>query len=323
MGCLVVVLFSLLLTIYSVWWSALPWRHSISTSTNIVINKRAIATSFVNTVMPVRTPLVTQPEQSANFTDYVLKLRQDIIKHQALDPYFIPRDHKVNPYNYSFLIDGREMCQGDPPFLLIVVTSVFDHQEERWVIRETWGSVTKTGQWADGTKLPVIKPVFLFGMTSNTNIFGKLENESMEYGDVVLADFVDSYKNLTIKSMSALYWTTRYCPDAKYLLNNDEDTIVHFPRLLHVLNRSLTNSVFGFARQGARVFTGELFKWGVSKKEYPGEVYPPYIYGHHYIIPSNLIGKYLSMEDVFITDIVRRVTGATLQTTQDILMVKR
>ncbi|XP_064615893.1 beta-1,3-galactosyltransferase 5-like [Liolophura sinensis] len=264
-----------------------------------------------------------QMPKFVNFTEYIDRLRHDIAHHKALDPYFIPRDHKVNLYNYSFLIDGRNICQGKSPFLLIVVPSVFDQQDERKVIRETWGSVVKTGQWSDGTKLPVIKLMFLFGLRNDTSIYAKLKNESLEYGDVVLADFVDSYRNLTIKSMSALYWTTQFCSDAKYLLKNDADTIVYLPRLVHLMKKNFTNTIIGHEGQVLSVTRGGSIKrWIVSKEEYPPDKYPPYILGNFYAIPKDLISKlfhvsqyipYLSMEDVFITGVVRITMDAELK----------
>ncbi|XP_064616240.1 beta-1,3-galactosyltransferase 5-like [Liolophura sinensis] len=258
-----------------------------------------------------------------NFSEYIDSLRHDITQHQALDPYFIPRNHKVNSYDYSFLIDGRNICQRESPFLLVVVPSVFDHQENRMVIRETWGSVVRTGMWADGTPLPLIKLIFLFGQRHDPSLFSTLKEENLQYGDIVLANFVDSYRNLTIKSMAALYWTIRFCPDAKYLLKNDEDTIVNLPRLVELLKDKVPNSIIGHKGHVLSVTRdGYIEKWIVSKEEYPPDKYPPYILGNFYAIPKDLIPKlfhvsqyipYLSMEDVFITGVVRVTIDAGLQ----------
>ncbi|XP_064616002.1 beta-1,3-galactosyltransferase 5-like [Liolophura sinensis] len=271
--------------------------------------------------------------RSQNFIQFINKRRHIMVRKNATHPYLIPAKTKVNPYRYSFLIDGGDICQGESPFLLIVVPSVYDHQKNRKVIRQTWGSVVKTGEWADNTTLPVMKLIFLFGLrhnsslfstvkADNANVFAMLKNESLVYGDIVLVDFVDSYKNLTIKSMSALYWATQFCPDAKYLLKNDEDTVINLPWLIDVLKRSSTDFVFGSKRKGSTVPRNGTLKWRVSVEEYPPDRYPPYIFGNYYVIPNNLIGKlfhlseyipYLSMEDVFITGIVRQAAGVSIK----------
>lgn len=252
-------------------------------------------------------------------------------KHQALDPYFIPRDHKVNPYNYSFLIDGRTICQGEAPYLLIIVPSVFDHKRERQTVRQTWGNVVKTRKWANGRKLPLVRILFLFAMTYNSEIPAELKEESMEYEDVVVADFVESYRNLTIKSMSALHWTSRFCSGAKYLLKNDEDTIVNLPVLIEVLKENLTNTIIGREGHQLRVIrNGDIPRWNIPREEYPLDYYPPYVLGNYYIIPNHLIATlshvsqflpFLSMEDVFMTGVVRLAARAELRNADSCFLV--
>ena len=62
--------------------------------------------------------------------------------------------------------------------------------------------------------------------------------EALEYRDVVQYDMVDSYLNLTLKSLSILRWFNHFCVDehptfkTKFnLLSMDDDLLVDLPEL--------------------------------------------------------------------------------------------
>ena len=40
-------------------------------------------------------------------------------------------------------------------------------------------------------------------------------------------DFIDSYRNLTVKSIMALKWATEHCKNAKLIFKMDDDTLVN------------------------------------------------------------------------------------------------
>ena len=69
-----------------------------------------------------------------------------------------------------------------------------------------------------------------------------MQDEYRAYGDIVLADFVDTYSNLTLKTLSMLKWINTYCDDADYFLKADDDVFVNIPLLVHEL-RNLTDHV--------------------------------------------------------------------------------
>jgi hypothetical protein len=48
-----------------------------------------------------------------------------------------------------------------------------------------------------------------------------LGDENSRYGDVLYADFVDSYRNLTYKSLTSLYWAASKCPRASFVMKVD------------------------------------------------------------------------------------------------------
>ena len=77
--------------------------------------------------------------------------------------------------------------------------------------------------------LPEVRLAFLFGrLTSVAGAEEALAAESDLYGDIVQADFEDSYRNLTLKSLTCLDWVINYCPSAQLVLTLCNDMAYRF-----------------------------------------------------------------------------------------------
>jgi len=48
----------------------------------------------------------------------------------------------------------------------------------------------------------------------------------------IQVNFEDSYRNLTLKAMSALAWIGKYCNRTRYVLKTDDDAYVNMRALL-------------------------------------------------------------------------------------------
>lgn len=61
------------------------------------------------------------------------------------------------------------------------------------------------------------KLVFLLGLPASenhTDVQSQIEEEVKMYGDIIQEDFIDSYNNLTLKSIMMLKWVTNKCKDS-------------------------------------------------------------------------------------------------------------
>ena len=67
---------------------------------------------------------------------------------------------------------------------------------------------------------------------SSSDQLRALEAESDRTGDLAITDNVDTYQNLTLKTLAGLAWATDKCPGAKFVLKADDDVFVQVPRLL-------------------------------------------------------------------------------------------
>lgn len=97
--------------------------------------------------------------------------------------------------------------------LLIVVISAAGHSAKRNLIRTTWaGPSLLNVDW--------IQLIFLVGSTPDEDkvLKNRLEKENAQHQDLVQVNVVDSYANLTLKSIGLLHWADGHCPGAKLVL---------------------------------------------------------------------------------------------------------
>lgn len=79
--------------------------------------------------------------------------------------------------------------------------------------------------------------MFFKGHTPNTTIQDELSTEQSLYQDLIIANFIDSYDNLTLKTMSMLEWMKDYCNQSEYLLKTDDDMFINVGNLLAFVGR--------------------------------------------------------------------------------------
>ncbi|XP_061381234.1 uncharacterized protein LOC116776092 isoform X2 [Danaus plexippus] len=169
------------------------------------------------------------------------------------------------------------------------------------------------------------KLVFLLGLPSqdnDTDVQEKIEEEVDKYGDVIQEGFIDSYNNLTLKSIMMLKWVTNNCNESvRYILKTDDDMYVNVPNLVQNLkNRSkVHDSTKGQEKEymligdlicGARPVQDVSNKWYSPRYMYGGRVYPRYLSGTGYALSAPaasslyraaLRTSYFHLEDIYIT----------------------
>ena len=69
-------------------------------------------------------------------------------------------------------------------------------------------------------------------MYSNFNIFILI---GIVHQDILQWDFMDTYNNLTIKSILALKWAPAFCSTAKFVIKMDDDVFLNAINLANFL----------------------------------------------------------------------------------------
>ena len=136
--------------------------------------------------------------------------------------------------------------------------------------------------------------------------------EEKLYNDIVMFNFLDTYLNLTIKTLVSLNWAvTTY--NTQMFLKNDDDVIFNVKTIYHRLVTSKPagainpRAIMGLCFSGALPVRGCCDKFSISQSVYPRRKYPVYCGGGNYAITKtavltllnhSLSTTLLSLEDV-------------------------
>ncbi|XP_070203443.1 beta-1,3-galactosyltransferase 5-like [Littorina saxatilis] len=207
--------------------------------------------------------------------------------------FFVPRDTVVNSFVPDWLVQPSP-CPSAGPFLLVVIPSLDSHTDRRTAIRHTWASPAYGQAWPARSALPndTVKVIFFLGVSSTAGD-QDVVREAGVYHDIVRANFSDTYHNLSLKMAAVLTWSATYCRGARHVIKVDEDTFVHLPVLLRVLEILSAKISKGFVLGRKHGYDKPLVqrsgRWEVSKDVYPLPFFPNYVYGHSYVISGDAI----------------------------------
>uniref|UniRef100_A0A131XUF2 Hexosyltransferase n=1 Tax=Ixodes ricinus TaxID=34613 RepID=A0A131XUF2_IXORI len=175
--------------------------------------------------------------------------------------------------------------------LLLVVKSALSHRDRREAIRHSWGFEKRFSD------VP-IRCVFVLGVNADDPATqDAVDSEYALHGDLVQADFVDSYYNNTIKMMQGFRWVVDYCSSAEFVLFVDDDYYVSVKNLLKFVRNPWGFSAVAqeddeapqrVSAPDGRLWAGYVFegswpmrhrwsKWYLSLSEYPYSRFPPYV----------------------------------------------
>jgi len=191
-------------------------------------------------------------------------------------------------------------------------------------IRSTW---TKTNSQDFRVQL-----VFLLGKSPSLAAQVQIERENNEFNDIVQGDFVDSYRNLSYKSIMANTWVSHFCRQAEFVLKVDDDMFVDMYELFVFTRQFLKtnpyiNSSFLVCpvAQGGSPNRDPNTKWYVSYEDLSKSengtndvVYPPYCSGNIHLTNLGTAAKLvraaesskpLPIEDVWVTGYLAQKLG--------------
>ncbi len=115
---------------------------------------------------------------------------------------------------------GEVVCQQNQKIdLLVTVISAPKNTVERNAIRRSWGKTA--------LKLKNAAIVFVVGLPNGPQgLVEELLDESDQFQDLVVTEHLDTYNNLTLKTLAAFDWMLTYCPDAEFILKTDDDMFI-------------------------------------------------------------------------------------------------
>lgn len=215
--------------------------------------------------------------------------------------------------DFKIILNQEKMCLTPLKIdILILISSAPSEYAQRRAIRKTWGSRCNH---IDSR----IKCVFLIGNFRNDSanidnirtFRSKLRKESEEFKDIVQFDFIDSYGNLTYKTVSGLKWVVNTCASAEYVMKTDTDMFVN-TELLPLLVQPAPRTLFigGFCWGPSFPNRDISSKWFVSYKSYRHHQFPSMCSGTGYIMSRDVVQlilrksrnvPFFHLEDVYIS----------------------
>ncbi|XP_051232905.1 N-acetyllactosaminide beta-1,3-N-acetylglucosaminyltransferase 3-like [Dicentrarchus labrax] len=192
--------------------------------------------------------------------------------------------------HFPMLLDLPDKCGGAGKsadvFLLLVIKSSPGNYDRREVLRKTWAKE----RLHNGM---LIQRLFISGTTSSgfekKRLNKLLEVEQREYNDILQWDFSDTFYNLTLKQILFLEWMERNCPNARFLLNGDDDVFANTDNMVEYLQSLKDND------GSKHLFTGHLIqnvgpirssgsKYFIPVQVQESDSYPPYCGGGGFLL---------------------------------------
>lgn len=208
------------------------------------------------------------------------------------------------PHPYRFILNQPHKCRDRTPFLVLLVVTEPKDVAGRNAIRQTWGNESS---------VPGVSMLRLF-LIGVHPVFGKelqpmLEEESLLYHDILQQDFLDTYNNLTLKTLMGMEWVSKHCPNASYVMKADHDVFLNLGYLVQqFLVPPKKNFMTGYIYRNTGPLRSKAYKWYVPHEVYPNATYPPYCGGPGYVLSGDLASKIygiaqtlpvINMEDSF------------------------
>ncbi|KAM4585510.1 beta-1,3-galactosyltransferase 1-like [Odontesthes bonariensis] len=198
--------------------------------------------------------------------------------------------HQAYPRNYQFIMGNTEVCKKETPFLVLMVPVAPNNVAARDAVRQTWAkNSTVQGE--------LVLTLFMLGLSGGDDA-EKLKQENSLHHDLIQSDFLDTYLNLTIKTMVIMDWLATYCPTAPYAMKIDSDMFLNIDNLVIMLQKPgipKLNYLTGMLMWNRPVIRSKESKWYVPEEMYPDPQYPTYTLGMGYVFSNDLPERFVEV----------------------------
>lgn len=224
-------------------------------------------------------------------------------------------------HNFNYVIEN-DICKLVYPDqildLIVLITTSHKNTKARAALRATWLSFTRKNT-------ENIRYAFLLGEHVEKKYNELILKENDLHHDIIQEEFVDSYLNLTYKTIMGFKWAASKCAHAHFVMKTDDDMFVNLPNVLRIisgpLSEILQSAVAGSCSQKAKPIRHKQSKWYASIESYPQQLYPGFCSGTGYVTSMNVATKvyqispsvpFFHLEDVYVALCLRKL-GFKLQ----------
>jgi len=246
--------------------------------------------------------------------------------NQSRDVSLLVRPQEVTTKIWPTSACPQNESKSEDLFLLVIVFSAIKNFNERQTIRDTWAS----------DEIPNSQVIFLLGhLGGNDSIPLQINvtKESETFGDILQEDFIDSYANLSLKTLMMLKWYEQSCSHVPYILKTDDDVYLNMNNLHKLVKMNkIPNLLMGTLICGAVPIRDPYNKWYSPHYMYDKKRYPNYLSGTGYVMSkSTALTLYeasietpiFHMEDIYVTGILAQKSGIRPQDNVGFSYLKR
>lgn len=221
---------------------------------------------------------------------------------------------------YSYVVEPSKTCTNRTKLLILVLS--FDSKfEQREVIRQTYANSNFSKGIQNGSV------IVNFLMSSVRDKYSDLiDQESKQFGDLIITNLPESYDKLYLKVYSLLQFHNNKCSHVDYVIKIDDDVALIIDRLTLLMEKEKkflfsTDSISCHVWDKALPKRDPKHKWYLSYKDYPNKYFPRYCDGPIYMIGKDAVPKMLAearnqkwfrWEDVLFTGIITKAAGIKL-----------
>ena len=245
----------------------------------------------------------------------MIELNFSYQKDDLLDILEVPIK-KMGPEVPQIILQNPSLCSTTSSKLnfVIYVHSFIHNWNRRQALRRTYANP----KLFKNVRFQVI---FFLGLSKVIGVQEAIKKEFDEYGDIVQGDFIDAYRNMTLKAIFALSWLSNHCSEADYALKIDDDTFLNLFEMISVMQKNLDGRLVVICplwlNQSMPVLRDrkECMKWCVSFRQFRASAFPQFCSGLSYTLSGALVRRLVEavertpffwIDDVYITGLLMK-----------------
>ena len=263
------------------------------------INQNTIRWSIIN-----RTHVSIQPTPMQT-----LKPSSAITNNHSVFPTVLPLPARV-----SMVKGNPDICLSSKhlQWIFYIHTAPLN-KEKRETIRNTWGN-----RYLFNNRRTAI--LFLVGIPRQENERKIIDEEYNRYGDIIQGNFIEDYRNLTLKGILGLQFISSYCSHVPYAIKSDDDVFANVFKIMQLTQEQGPHSRFlmCYRWHGMPIHRpggNKVYKtWWLAYDILPGKKeFEPYCAGLGWILSTNIVKEMLTIayntpflwiDDVYISGMV-------------------
>jgi len=199
--------------------------------------------------------------------------------------------------------------------LVIAIKSHCAAKERRDAVRKTWGNTT----WIKlHTNVNDAALLFLMGRCTTKKDTLSVKSEQEMHNDMLQWNFVDSFRNLTVKECLFLEFISTKCQASTHIFKGDDDIIMNPRNLVNLIdNTNDKNNMFiGSVLNGSPAIRDDWSKYYTPRSLYEKHSYPIYVSGGGYIMSTSIATKLyreipyvrlIPIDDAFVGLLLKRI----------------